>query len=322
MLKIHILPESLSNKIAAGEVVERPVSVVKELVENSIDAKSTRIAIELNQSGTGLIQVSDNGIGMPKKDALLSLERHATSKIVGVEDLFNIKTLGFRGEALPSIASVSRMEMITRSKENDSGTRITISGGRIEKVDETGAPIGTMISVRDLFFNIPARRKFLKSNQTELGQITDFITHTALAYHDIHFTLIHNQSTIADWPETNHISHRVAGVLGIKLWETMREINLQAEDIQVSGFVSVTTNGFRSTKRGLYVYVNNRFIRDKVIYHAIMEAYKGRLMSGLFPVAIIFVAVSPAEVDVNVHPAKNAVRFAFPEKVHNAIVDA
>jgi DNA mismatch repair protein MutL len=321
MPKIRILPENLSNKIAAGEVVERPASVVKELLENAIDAESTKIVIEIEAGGRKLIRVSDNGIGMTHDDALLSLERYATSKIARDEDLFAIKTLGFRGEAIPSIASVSRIEMLTRTNENDAATRIAISGGKIKQVSEIGAPVGTMLTVKDLFFNVPARRKFLKTVQTEMGHITDCVTRTALVYPNIHFKLIHNHKTMGDWTATADISHRVIDILGRDLWGKMCEIDYDSDNIQLRGFAAAP-DASRTTKRGLYVYINGRFIRDRVIDHAVMEAYRGRLMKGVFPVAVIFVKVPPTMVDVNVHPTKSAVRFAAPKQVHDGVVAA
>lgn len=321
MSKIRILPENLSNKIAAGEVVERPASVVKELLENAIDAESTKIVIEIEAGGRRLIRVSDNGIGMTHDDALLSLERYATSKISRDEDLFSIKTLGFRGEAVPSIASVSRMEMVTRTNKSDAATRIAVSGGKIKQVSEIGAPIGTMMTVRDLFFNVPARRKFLKTVQTEMGHITDCVTRSALVYPNIHFKLTHNHKSIGDWTATANISHRIVDILGGDLWKKMYEIGYHGDDIQVRGFAAAP-GAPRTTKRGLYVYVNGRFIRDRVIDHAVMEAYHGRLMKGMFPMAVLFVIVPPTMVDVNVHPTKSAVRFAAPKRVHDGVVTA
>ncbi len=321
MPKIRILPENLSNKIAAGEVVERPASVVKEILENAIDAESAKIVIEIEAGGRKLIRVSDNGIGMTRDDALLSLERYATSKIWQDEDLFAIETLGFRGEAIPSIASVSRMDMVTRTNKNDAATRIAVSGGKIKQVSEIGAPVGTMITVRDLFLNVPARRKFLKTVQTEMGHITDCVTRTALVYPDIHFKLIHNHKTVGDWTATADISHRLIDILGRDLWGKMCEIDYESDNMRLRGFAAAP-DASRATKRGLYVYVNGRFIRDRVIDHAVMEAYRGRLMKGVFPTAVLFVRVPPTMVDVNVHPAKSAVRFAAPKQVHDGVVTA
>ncbi len=299
--------------------MERPASVVKELLENAIDAESTKIVIEIEAGGRKLIRVSDNGLGMTHDDALLSLERYATSKIWRDEDLFAIETLGFRGEAIPSIASVSRMEMVTRTNENDAATRIAISGGKIKQVSEIGAPVGTMITVKDLFFNVPARRKFLKTVPTEMGHITDCVTRTALVYPNIHFKLINNHKTIGNWTATPDISHRVIDILGRDLWGKMCEIDYESHNVQLRGFAAAP-DASRTTKRGLYVYVNGRFIRDRVIDHAVMEAYHGRLMKGVFPVAVLFVRVPPAMIDVNVHPAKNAVRFAAQKQVHDGVV--
>jgi DNA mismatch repair protein MutL len=318
MSKIKILPENLSNKIAAGEVVERPASVVKELVENSLDAESSRIMIDIAQGGRSLIRVSDNGRGMSRDDALLALERYATSKIYKDQDLFNIQTLGFRGEALPSIASVSRFRLTTREVSADAGTEIRVEGGKIKNVTETGAPRGTLVSVRQLFFNTPARRKFLKTVTTETGHIAERIASIALAHPGVQFRLTHNDKIIKDWPVTSSPFERVVDVLGGELKSSLHAIQFQSHGISLSGWIS-SPRVHRRTSRAIYLYVNGRFVRDRIVQHALFEGYSQRLVKGQFPVAVMFIEVPFDEVDVNVHPTKNEVRFARQKDVHEAV---
>jgi len=321
MPRIEILPEALSNKIAAGEVVERPASVVKELMENAIDAKSTQVTVEVNKGGRALIRISDNGVGMDRDDALLAIERHATSKIRDEKDLFSIATLGFRGEALPSIASVSDMEIVTSIESASVGTRIVVKGGTIKEVSEVGAPTGTMISVSGLFFNTPARRKYLKTEQTEMGHIGNTVTRMALAWRGIHFKFFHNARTVANWGPAADSMKRVTDVLGTHAEDGLYEVDYSEGNVSVHGFVA-SPDITRTTSRGLYVYVNGRFVRDKVLHHAIIEGYAGRLMKGHFPMAVVFVTLPFDQVDVNVHPTKNVVRFQAPSQVHNTISKA
>jgi DNA mismatch repair protein MutL len=321
MSRIRILPEVLSNKIAAGEVVERPASVVKELVENAIDAESTKVMVEIKKGGRALILVSDNGIGMDRDDALLSIERYATSKIHGEKDLFSIATLGFRGEALPSIASVSEMEIVTRPASSQAGTRITVNGGKIKEVTEVGAPKGTMISVSSLFFNTPARRKYLKTEKTEMGHISDMITRTALAWPDIHFKFLHNGRVLGNWSPTENPLHRIIDIIGGDVEGRLNEVEYEDAGVRVQGFVA-SPDIVRTTRRGLYLYVNGRFVRDKVLDHAVIEAYSGRLMKGKFPLSVLFVGLGHDQVDVNVHPTKSSVRFAAPKQVHDIVARA
>ena len=321
MSRIKILPEILSNKIAAGEVVERPASVVKELVENSLDAQSDRIIVEVEKGGRALIRVSDNGVGMGHDDALLALERYATSKIYTDQDLFSINTLGFRGEALPSIAAVSRFEMVTRHQAADSGTDIVVDGGKIKNVFETGAPTGTMITVKQLFFNTPARRKFLKSVATEMSHIADNVARIALARPDVQFRLVHNNKTVKNWPAAASSLQRIIDVVGKDLQKALHPIEFARPGVAISGWVS-SPRVTRSTSRGIYVYVNRRFIRDRIIQHALFQGYSQRLMKGQFPVAVVFIDVAPDTVDVNVHPTKNEVRFSRQHDVHEAVKQA
>ena len=321
MPDIRILPELLSNKIAAGEVVERPASVVKELIENAIDAESTKVVVEIKKGGRSLIRVSDNGTGMDRDNAILSIERYATSKIFSEKDLFSIVTLGFRGEALPSIASVSEMEIVTRAVTSEVGTRIMVAGGKIKEVSEIGAPKGTMISVNHLFFNTPARRKYLKTEQTEMGHISDIVTRMALALPGVHFKFLHNGRILANWSQTANLLHRIVDVLGGDLENRLYEVNYKAGSIRIHGFVA-SPDISRTTSRGLYVFVNGRFVRDKMLYHAVSEAYAGHLMKGKYPLVVLNVKLAPDQVDVNVHPTKNSVRFEAPKQVHDVFVMA
>jgi DNA mismatch repair protein MutL len=320
MSRIKILPENLSNKIAAGEVVERPASVVKELVENALDAGSTRIIVEVEQGGRKLIRVSDNGQGMDRDDALLSLERYATSKIAKDPDLFAIRTLGFRGEALPSIASVSRFTLITREKEADVGTSIQVAGGRIDKVTDAGAPVGTMISVAGLFYNTPARRKFLKRIDTEMGHIADTVASMALCRPTVQFRLSHNNRIVKSWAPAADPTDRVADVLGGAIKKELLPVERNGEDFQIGGWVA-TPRMTRATARGLYLFVNGRWVKDRVIQHALFAGYAGRLMKGQYPVAVLSLNVPFDQVDVNVHPTKHEIRFVRQKAVHDSVRD-
>ena len=321
MPRIKILPENLSNKIAAGEVVERPASVVKELVENSLDAEATRIIIEVEKGGQSLIRVSDNGVGMHHDDAILAIERHATSKISSDDDLFAIRTLGFRGEALPSIAAISRFKLITRDHRTDSGTEITVDGGKIKNVAEAGAPEGTLISVKQLFFNTPARQKFLKTVGTEMSHIADIVARIALGHPEVQFRLIHNDKVVKNWlPVSQHLD-RVVDVLGNDSRPDLHPIEISRDGVSISGWIC-SPRVTRRTSRGLYIFVNGRFVRDRSIQHGIFQGYAQRLVKGQFPLAAVFIQVPFDQVDVNVHPTKNEVRFVNPRQVHEAVKSA
>ncbi|MEW5735780.1 MAG: DNA mismatch repair endonuclease MutL [Thermodesulfobacteriota bacterium] len=321
MPRIRILPESLTNKIAAGEVVERPASVVKELVENALDAGATRIQVDIGKAGRDLISVSDNGCGMERDDALLALERYATSKIATDADLFSIRTLGFRGEALPSIASVSRMTVTTRAQGAETGVKIQLEGGKILDVTETGAAPGTVIAVKNLFFNVPARRKFLKSIATEFGHIADVLTAAALGYPKTGIFLTHDLKAVMTFPAVSDPAHRAAAVLSREAAESLIPLGLEDGHAKVSGWVG-PPELFRSTGRSLFLFVNGRIVADRVLTHAVMAGFSGRLQKGRFPLAVVFVAVPENEVDVNVHPAKAQVRFARQAHVHETLTRA
>ncbi|UFS69047.1 DNA mismatch repair endonuclease MutL [Geomonas sp. RF6] len=314
---IRILPENLTNKIAAGEVVERPASVAKELVENAIDAGSKEVTVEIEGGGKKLIKVTDTGIGMSREDALLALERHATSKIVCDDDLFAISTLGFRGEALPSIASVSRLSVCTRRADTLEGTEIYAEGGRIKEVKECGMASGTVISVRNLFFNTPARLKFMKSPETEGGHVGELLTRLAISRPDVRFTYINDGKTVFRVLDTD-LKERVSGLLGRPLAASLYPVDHAEGAVRIRGLVAAPELS-RSAASHLYTYINGRFIRDKVVQHAIMQAYRNFLERGRYPVLALFLEIDPGEVDVNVHPTKHEVRFREQGRVHDTI---
>ncbi len=319
--KIHILPEELCNKIAAGEVVERPSSVVKELVENSLDAGSSDILVELESGGKRLIRVTDNGCGMNRQDAFLSFERHATSKITTDEDLFALHTLGFRGEALASISSVSRLNLKTCDNDSGLGQRIYAEGGRIKTTEEVGSPRGTCIEVRNLFFNLPARKKFLRTEQTELGHAADVVTKQALANAEVSFCLKHNERTLLDLRREKGLRERVAALLGRSLLNDLIDLDVTQGELNLSGLISQPQLN-RSSAAHIYTFINGRYIRDRVVQHAVMEGYRHLLMKGRYPVVVLFLTLDPALVDVNVHPTKHEVRFREQALVHDFIAAA
>jgi DNA mismatch repair protein MutL len=354
MGRIHILSETVANQIAAGEVVERPASVVKEMLENSLDAGATRIKISVEAGGKKLMQITDNGCGMVRDDALLAFERHATSKIKNAEDLLRVATLGFRGEALPSIASVSRLRLETRAKEEPSGTIVEINGGKIARVEEAGLPTGTSITVRDLFFNIPARKKFLKSESTELSHIASLVTHYALAHPDKHFELHSAANAMLVAPPVGGHSERVYQVFGKATLEQLipiasrqalertglpqpppwrRQENDDQDDeesgqgtsppgqMRVHGFVSKPEIQ-KLNRNSIFVFVNGRLIRDRLVQHALTEAYRNIIPPTVYPVVLLFLELPAAEVDVNVHPSKTEVRFRQPSAMHDFVRDS
>ena len=347
MGKIHVLPEHVANKIAAGEVVERPASVVKELLENSLDAGSTRIKVQIEAGGKRLIQITDNGCGMVRDDALLAFERHATSKIKNAEDLLSVSTLGFRGEALPSIASVSRLHLETRAAEEPTGTIVEINGGKIFKVEEAGLPEGTSITIRDLFFNTPARKKFLKAESTELSHIASLVTHYALAHPDKHFELHSATNAVLVAPPVAGYSERVYQVFGkdtldqliaVAAMQPLAHVGLpqpppwrrEAEEdagprdpgeMRAHGFVSKPEIQ-KLNRNSIYVFVNGRLIRDRLIQHALTEAYRNILPPTVYPVVLLFLELPTAEVDVNVHPSKTEVRFRQQTVMHDFVRDS
>jgi DNA mismatch repair protein MutL len=319
--QVMILPDELANQIAAGEVVERPMSVVKELVENSIDAGATRILIEIEQGGKKLIRVVDNGSGMSSDDALLSFSRHATSKIVSSADLEGIVSLGFRGEALPSIASVSQMRMVTSDDEHQGGTQVVVEGGGTAQVKDVACPHGTTIEVAQLFYNTPARKKFLKGDGTESSHITQIITQQALAYPYIHFTLINNGRKVIDTLPTDQSLYRIAELFGSELTQELIPVDAEAGGYRLTGFISSPVFT-RSSRSAQYCYINQRFVRDKVILHSTQHGYSHLLPRGQHPAIYLYLAMDPKLYDVNVHPAKAEVRFAYQQEVHRFVSEA
>ena len=316
--RVRILPDDLANQIAAGEVVERPMSVVKELVENSIDAGSTRILIEIEQGGKKLIRVTDNGSGLSLEDAELSFLRHATSKISSSSDLEKIVSLGFRGEALPSIASVSKVRMTTSADEHLGGVIISIEGGGSAQTKETSCPHGTTIEVSQLFYNTPARKKFLKGDGTESSHITQVVTQHALAHPQIHFTLINNGRKVIDVLPTDQHLYRIAELFGAELAKELVQVDTEYGDYRLEGFISSPVYT-RSSRSAQYCYVNQRFVRDKVILHSTQQGYSHLLPKGQHPAIYLFLSMDPKLFDVNVHPAKAEVRFAFQQEVHRFV---
>jgi DNA mismatch repair protein MutL len=322
--RIVRLDEAVANQIAAGEVVERPASVVKELVENALDADARRIVVELEAGGEALVRVTDDGCGMGAADAVACLERHATSKLRTAADLETVRTLGFRGEAIPSIASVSRFTLTTRARGDSVGTRVQVEGGRLASVQDAGAAPGTVIEVRDLFFNVPARKKFLKRAQTESGHVTEALTRLALARPDVHVRLTHDGRESLDVPASTggDLRGRLGRILGHEVAEQLFPIQEEPRGgVEVRGFISSPSLSER-TPRGLYVFVNGRYVRDRTISHAIQDAYRTLLEKGRYPTVVLFVELDPRGLDVNVHPQKVEVRFADTGQLHRAVSGA
>jgi DNA mismatch repair protein MutL len=352
MGRIHVLPEHVANKIAAGEVVERPASVVKELLENALDAGATRIKISVEAGGKKLIQITDNGCGMVRDDAMLAFERHATSKIKDAEDLLSVATLGFRGEALPSIASVSRLRLETRDAEAAAGTILEINGGKMARVEEAGLPAGTSITVRDLFFNTPARKKFLKAESTELSHIASLVTHYALAHPEKHFELHSATNAMLVAPPVAGYSERVYQVFGKETldqlipvaavqplehvglpqpppWrrqavqdddESRRDAGATPGQMRLHGFVSKPEIQ-KLNRNSIFIFVNGRLIRDRLVQHGLTEAYRNIIPPTVYPVVLLFLELPPGEVDVNVHPSKTEVRFRQSTVMHDFVRD-
>ena len=346
MGRIHVLSENVANKIAAGEVVERPASVVKELLENSLDAGARRIRVNVEAGGRKLIQVIDDGCGMLHDDAMLAFERHATSKIRNADDLLNIATLGFRGEALPSIASVSRLRLETHATEDAAGMVVEIAGGKILTVEEAGLPMGTSISVRDLFFNIPARRKFLKAEPTELSHIASLVTHYALAHPEMHWELHSATNAMLIAPPVADHAQRIYQVFGKETLDQLiplsamlplirvglpqpppwrrqseeDEVTVEQEpgEVRLHGFVS-RPEIQKLNRNSIFIFVNGRLIRDRVVQHALTEAYRNIIPPTVYPVVLLFLEMPATEVDVNVHPSKTEVRFRQSSTVHDFI---
>jgi DNA mismatch repair protein MutL len=322
MNKIRILPDNLANQIAAGEVVERPASVIKELVENAIDAGAARLQIDIELGGRRLMRVSDDGEGMVRDDAILAFERHATSKISTLEDLAAILTLGFRGEALASIASVAKVELLTKTDAEAEATRVIVEGGRLIDVKDAARDRGTTISVRDLFFNTPARRKFMRSEATENYHLTGIVTHYALAHPEIAFTLTNNGREVLRVSPAKDLRERAFQVFGAGLLESLLPVDGGREFVaNISGYISAPRER-RTTRDSQYFFVNKRFVRDKVISQGLSDGFRSILPHGVYPVAFLFLDIPVEEIDVNVHPAKTEVRFRRGEAVKDVIAEA
>ena len=321
MSRIHLLPEDVASQVAAGEVIERPASVVKELVENSIDAKSSRIEVKIRRGGVSTITVTDDGIGMDRDDALLCLERHATSKIRSGHDLAAIATLGFRGEALPSIASVSRFHLSTREREALAGTEVLVNAGRIETVRDGGEAPGTQIEVRQLFYNLPARRKFLRSENTEASHVEQQLELQAIGHPGVGFVYVNDERIVHQLPPTANLIERIRDLNGPALAEQLLEIPAASiAGISLRGFIG-KPGVSRSTRSQQIVFINGRAVENSTVHYALREGYHTSLMKGTYPVTFLFIEMDPAAVDVNVHPAKREVRFRDPSLVKEAIVE-
>src|SRR5919206_3501948 len=319
MSKIRVLSDHLVNQIAAGEVVERPASVAKELVENAIDAGARRIEVDVEAGGRRLLRVADDGCGMTRDDALLAFERHATSKISRAEDLNTISTLGFRGEALASIASVARVELVTQLANEAEGTRVLIEGGRMRDVQTAARPRGTTLTVRDLFFNVPARRKFLRSEATESFHLTNLITHYALAHPEIAFVLTNNGRETLRADAATDLRERAYQIFGAEFLAGLLALEGGlAQVARVRGYVSAPRER-RTTRDAQYLFVNGRHVRDRLVARALTEGYRTVLPHGVYPAALLFLEVPLEEVDVNVHPAKTEVRFRRASAVADAV---
>ncbi len=341
MGRIRILSDTVANKIAAGEVVERPASVVKELLENSLDAGSNEIRVAVESGGRTLIRIADDGCGMLRDDAMLAFERHATSKLSDVKDLLSIATLGFRGEALPSIASVSRLVLETRADDETSGTKVEIAGGKLLRCEEAALPRGTIITVRDLFYNVPARKKFLRSDQTELAHIASLVTHYSLAHPNRSFQLHHGANELLSVSPVSEMRERVYQVFGSQAMEDLVDLGVQerllelpppyqpgAADNDEGPVRAFALRGFvsrpqvqKSSRNSIFLFVNGRLIRDKLLLHAISSAYYNLMPASSFPFALLFLDCDCEEVDVNVHPSKTEVRFRHPSFVHDFVRD-
>jgi DNA mismatch repair protein MutL len=319
MARIQQLSPSVVNKIAAGEVVERPASVLKELLENAVDAGATRIDVAVEQGGGALIRVADNGCGIAADELPLAIAPHATSKITSADDLFRVHSLGFRGEALASIAEVSRLVIRSRTANAESGAELEVVGGQPRDAVPVGCPVGTTIEVRNLFFNTPVRQKFLRTTQTEMGHTVEALTRLALAYPNIHFTLTHNDRPVHDLPPVEDLRERVTALFGQELADDLIDVESTGDDVTLSGYVANPMHS-RATGRMQYLFLNGRAIRDRALQHALSEAYRGLLLSGWQPVCFLRFQMPPELVDVNVHPTKQEVRFQDSGRLYSQLL--
>ena len=319
MARIAQLSTSIINKIAAGEVIERPASVVKELVENSVDAGASRIDVTVEEGGSTLIRIVDNGSGIAPDQIEMAVDSHATSKICTADDLFSVSSMGFRGEALASISEVSNIVIRSCTAEHDAGMILEVNGGNRQPPEPTGCPVGTMIEVRNLFFNTPVRRKYLKTPQTEMGHITEAFTRVALVHPQIHFSLKHNDRVKHDLPAVDNWKDRIAHFYGRDLAEGLIWVESQDEEVSLSGYVA-DPSFYRSNNRMQYLFLNNRHIRDRSLQHALGEAYRGLLLHGRYPIVFLKMDMPPEMVDVNVHPTKLEVRFQDGRRLYSQLL--
>ena len=318
MNTIRILPEKVASQIAAGEVIERPASVVRELIDNSIDAKADRISVKIERGGKGLIKVTDNGMGMGRDDLLLCLERHATSKIRTASDLVKVTSFGFRGEAIPSMAAVSRMQITSLPQKELLGNRVRISGGKLLAIEEVGAPPGTIVEIKDLFFNIPVRRKFLRTPRTEMNHIVDAVLRAAMPFPNISFRLEEGNNGILHLPASSNPRLRLSHLMGRTTGQSILSGESQQKDPHIAIHVAPADFARKRADR-LFVYVNGRNIKDRFVTKAIIEGYGQRLMKGRYPQALVFITIDPAQIDVNVHPTKQEIKFQNGRQVFRAI---
>lgn len=316
--RIVVLSEEIANKIAAGEVVERPASIVKELTENSVDAGATDISVELEKGGCQSIKVIDNGEGIDKEDVALVFERHATSKIHNFEDIYKVTSFGFRGEAMPSIASIARVELLTRRKDDSAGTKAILKAGLIQEIVPAGCPAGTQILITEIFANVPARRKFLKTEATEQGLCLDAITRLALAHPEIRFKVNVNGRDAFIAPQARDSSERIAMVMGEDFSNHCVLINAQKENVSLTGFIS-RPEFTKSNSKSVFLFVNKRFVRDNSVTHAVLSAYRQIIEARRYPAAVLFLDIPPEDVDVNVHPAKMEVRFKDSRGIYDLV---
>jgi len=319
--RINVLSEKTVNQIAAGEVIERPASVVKELVENSLDAGADEISVEVDEGGKERIKVKDNGFGMTKEEVKLAFQKHATSKIEQIEDLDDLSSLGFRGEALPSIAAVSKVKALTKTEDQIEGTKIVLEGGDVLKIEEVGCAVGTSIEVKDLFYNTPARRKYLKRTNTELSHISEVVTRNAIANPEVEFSLIHNGNELTFVPKSSSMLENIKSIYGKEVAKRMVEVEKEFDDFSVRGYVS-KPEITRSNRKHIFTYVNSRYVKNNVLKDGIVDGFGTLLKKGRYPLAFLDISIDPTKIDVNVHPTKTKIRFLEAGRVSERIAEA
>ncbi len=318
MGRINVLSEKTVNQIAAGEVIERPASVVKELIENSLDAGADEIDVEVENGGKERIKVMDNGCGMTRDEVELAFQKHATSKINDIEDLDDLSSLGFRGEALPSIAAVSKVTALTKTEDQLEGTKIILHGGDVKEIEETGCAVGTSIEVKELFYNTPARKKYMKKTNTELAHISEVVTRTALANPEVKFSLVHNGNELTFVPKSSSMLENIKSIYGKEVAKRMVKVEKDFEGFQIEGYVS-KPEITRSNRKHIFTYVNSRYVKNDVLKDGIVDGYETLLKKGRYPLAFLNMDIDPGKIDVNVHPTKTKIRFLEEEKVKERI---